>query len=115
MRILIAEDDPSFRRLLKDKLDMWGYDVVVAENGDAALRVLQAEDPPKLAMLDWMMPGIDGVEICRKVRQELREPYTYLILLTALQQEEDLVTGMEAEVLEHAGVVRELEPVAGHR
>jgi diguanylate cyclase (GGDEF)-like protein len=96
MRILIAEDDPSFRRLLKEILIQWGYDVVVAENGASALQVLQSGDPPRIAMLDWMMPGMDGVEVCRKVRSKLQEPYTYIILLTAQQSDEDLVTGMEA-------------------
>lgn len=95
MRILIAEDDPSFRRLLEEKLAMWGYDVVVAEDGEAALQVLQSEDPPLLAMLDWMMPGMDGIEVCRRVRETAREPYTYIILLTSQQRDEDLVTGME--------------------
>src|SRR5512147_426508 len=96
MRILIAEDDASFRRLLEEKLAMWGYDVVAAENGEAALQVLQSEDPPRLAMLDWMMPGLDGIEVCRKVRAAAREPYTYILLLTSQQRDEDLVTGMEA-------------------
>jgi two-component system cell cycle response regulator len=96
MRILIAEDDPSFRRLLEDKLVMWGYDVVVADNGIAALQILQSEDPPRLAMLDWIMPGMEGVEVCRKVREERKDPYTYIILLTSQQRDEDLVTGMEA-------------------
>lgn len=96
MRILLAEDDPSFRRLLEEKLAMWGYDVVVAENGDAALRILQSEDPPRLAMLDWIMPGVDGVEVCRKVREKMHESYTYVILLTSQQSDEDLVTGMQA-------------------
>jgi diguanylate cyclase (GGDEF)-like protein len=96
MRILIAEDDPSFRRLLEEKLAMWGYDVVVAENGIAALQILQSDDPPRLAMLDWIMPGMEGVEVCRKVREERKYPYSYIILLTSQQRDEDLVTGMEA-------------------
>jgi diguanylate cyclase (GGDEF)-like protein len=96
MRILIAEDDPSFRRLLAEKLTRWGYDVVVAENGDAALQILQTEDPPRLAMLDWMMPGMDGIDVCRKVREERQDPYTYIILLTSQQRDEDLITGMES-------------------
>lgn len=96
MRILIAEDDPSFRRLLEEKLAMWGYDVVVAENGIAALQILQSDDPPRLAMLDWIMLGMEGVEVCRKVREERKDPYTYIILLTSQQRDEDLVTGMEA-------------------
>jgi len=96
MRILIAEDDPSFRRLMEEKLAAWGYEVVVAENGNAALQILQSDDPPRLALLDWMMPGLEGVEVCRIVRGKKGEPYTYIILLTAQQSDEDLVTGMEA-------------------
>jgi diguanylate cyclase (GGDEF)-like protein len=96
MRILIAEDDPSFRRLLGEQLAMWGYDVVVAENGDAALQILQSEDSPRLAILDWMMPGMKGIDVCRKVREKTNESYTYIILLTSQQRDEDLVTGMEA-------------------
>lgn len=98
MRILIAEDDPSYRRLLEEKLTTWGYDVVVTENGDAALKILQSEDPPRLAMLDWIMPGMEGVEVCRKVREEMKDPYTYIILLTSQQRDEDLVVGIEAGV-----------------
>ena len=96
MRILIAEDDPSFRRLLKDKLTAWGYDVIVSDNGLEALKILQSEDSPAMALLDWMMPGLNGVEVCRKVRETWVEPYTYIILLTSQQRNEDLVFGMEA-------------------
>jgi two-component system, cell cycle response regulator len=96
MRILIAEDDPSFRRLLEETLAMWGYDVVVAEDGNAAWQILQSGNPPRIVMLDWMMPGMDGVEVCRKVREDMDEPYTYIILLTSQQSDEYLVTGMEA-------------------
>lgn len=96
MRILIAEDDPVSRRLLEAKLVKWGYDVVVTCDGDEAWAALRSEDTPQLAILDWMMPGVDGVEICRRIRKEAREPYTYIILLTALHRDEDIVTGMEA-------------------
>lgn len=96
MRILIAEDDLNFRSLMQEKLALWGYEVVVAENGNAALQILQADDPPRLALLDWMMPGLEGVEVCRIVRGKKAEPYTYIILLTGQQSDEDLVTGMEA-------------------
>lgn len=96
MKILIAEDEPDFRFLLQKILAGWGYDVVVTGDGNEALEALRAEDAPRLAILDWMMPGINGVEVCRKVRNEVQEPYTYIILLTAQQREEDLVTGMEA-------------------
>ena len=96
MKILIAEDDPVSRRLLEAKLVKWGYDVVVARDGDEAWEALRAEDAPRLAILDWIMPGIDGVTLCRKVRAELWEPYTFIILLTSLHRDDDLVTGMEA-------------------
>jgi two-component system cell cycle response regulator len=96
MRILIAEDDPVSRRLLEAKLVKWDYTVVVTKDGNEAWQALQEKDAPPLAILDWMMPGMDGVEVCRKVRERTKEPYTYIILLTALQQEEDLVAGMEA-------------------
>jgi len=96
MRILIAEDDPVFRHLLQEILVKWGYDVVVAQDGNEAWQALMSGDAPHLAILDWLMPGIDGVELCRKIRKELKEPYTYLILLTAQHEDEDLVTGMEA-------------------
>ncbi len=96
MKILLAEDDPSFRRLLEEKLAMWGYDVIVVEDGEAALQILQSADPPRLAMLDWMMPVRDGLEVCRKVREAAQEPYIYILLLTSQQRDEDLVTGMEA-------------------
>jgi two-component system, cell cycle response regulator len=96
MRILIAEDDPSFRRLLEEKLTMWEYEVIVAESGDAALQILLGEAPPRLALLDWMMPGMEGIEVCRKIREKPNDSYTYIILLTSQQRDEDLVTGMEA-------------------
>jgi diguanylate cyclase (GGDEF)-like protein len=96
MRILIADDDAVSRRLLEAKLIRWGYDVLACRDGNEAWEALRAEDAPRLAILDWMMPGIDGVELCRKVRNEIWEPYTYIILLTALHRDEDLVTGMEA-------------------
>ncbi|MCC6544865.1 MAG: diguanylate cyclase [Nitrospirae bacterium] len=96
MRILIAEDDPGSRLLLETILLKWGYEVVVTCDGDEALKALQAEDAPSVAILDWIMPVMNGVEVCRRVRKEGKEPYIYIILLTALYPEEDLVTGMEA-------------------
>ncbi|MGH9661723.1 MAG: GGDEF domain-containing response regulator [Bryobacteraceae bacterium] len=95
MRILIAEDDAISRRLLETILGKWGYEVVVAVDGDQAWDSLQAEDAPRLAILDWMMPGKDGIEVCRRVR-ERTAPYVYVLLLSAKSQREDLVHGMEA-------------------
>ena len=77
MRILIAEYDPAFLHLLEDTLVKWGYDVVVARDGKEAWLALQAGDVPQIAILDWMMPEMDGVELCRKVRQEMPEPYLH--------------------------------------
>ena len=68
MKILIAEDEPVSRRLLEAFLRKWGYAVVAVAKGDDAWALLEAEEPPRLAILDWMMPGIEGVEICRRVR-----------------------------------------------
>ncbi|MBZ5542910.1 MAG: response regulator [Acidobacteriia bacterium] len=94
MRVLIAEDDAISRRVLEVFLRRWGYEVEPVENGDAAWERLQREDAPSLAILDWMMPGMGGVEICRRVR-ELGRP-TYVILLTARTGSEDIVEGLEA-------------------
>lgn len=97
MKILIAEDDMVSRRVLQATLVKWGHDVIVASDGDEALTVLQGADAPPLAILDWMMPGLDGVEVCRRARQS--SPATtppYIILLTARTEKEDVVAGLEA-------------------
>ncbi len=96
MKILIAEDDAISRRLLETILRKWGYEVVVAFDGGQAWAELQKEDAPRLAILDWMMPEMDGVEVCGKVRERLSSPYVYILLLSAKSQREDLVKGMES-------------------
>jgi phosphoserine phosphatase RsbU/P len=68
MRLLIAEDDAISRRMLEITCRSWGFDVQVVEDGEAAWRALAAEDAPPLALLDWMMPGMEGVEVIRRVR-----------------------------------------------
>jgi DNA-binding response OmpR family regulator len=88
MRILIAEDEPVSRRLLEATLTRPGYQVTVCGNGKDALSYLTGNAPPEIAILDWMMPELDGVEVCRRVR-ETRIPI-YIILLTAKTQREDL-------------------------
>ncbi|MGA3235945.1 MAG: diguanylate cyclase [Bryobacteraceae bacterium] len=95
-RVLAAEDNPVFQSMLRSMLTKWGYDPIIARDGAEAWRVLAAEDAPRLAILDWMMPGLDGVEICRRVRASGREPYIYILLLTARTESQDLVEGMEA-------------------
>lgn len=96
MRILIAEDDRVSRRLLESHLLKWGHEVVVVEDGSQALAALQRDDAPELAILDWMMPGMDGVEICRTVRAAASSRPLHLILLTARMGREDLLEGLEA-------------------
>lgn len=96
MKILIAEDEPAFRRLLTDVLIKWGYDVVVARDGNEAWQILSADKAPRLAILDWMMPGMDGLELCRRIRRRAEGVYTYVMLLTSQQGDNDMVTGMEA-------------------
>lgn len=96
MKILIAEDDVVSRRMLQVYLVQWGYEVVLATDGAEAWRVLQGSDAPKLAILDWMMPVMDGIEICRRVRQIPSATPTYLILLTARGGNEDIVQGFHA-------------------
>jgi DNA-binding response OmpR family regulator len=94
--MLIAEDDAVSRHVLQSVLTSWGYEVVVAKDGEEAWQALQAEDHPFLAILDWMMPGLDGPEICRKCRTELASKPIYLILVTGRGNKDDLVRGLEA-------------------
>ena len=96
MRILIAEDDPTSRRLLEATLARDGYQVVSATDGDEAWKLLHDEEAPRLAILDWMMPGRDGIEICRQIRRESRSSYVYLLLVTTKTRTEDIIHGLEA-------------------
>jgi CheY-like chemotaxis protein len=95
-RILIAEDDLVSRTVLERTLKTWGHEVVVTCDGESAWQVLQRDDAPRLALLDWMMPRISGTEVCHRVRALPRKESTYLILLTAKHQKEDVVTGLES-------------------
>jgi two-component system sensor histidine kinase/response regulator len=97
MKILIADDDPHSLKLLRLLLLKEGYEVVTANNGAEALAVLDSEDSPRLVVLDWMMPDIDGLTICKQIRAaETENEYRYIVLLTARSEREDLVTGMNA-------------------
>lgn len=96
MQVLIAEDEPISRKVLEDSLRSWGYDVIVAKTGDQAWEVLKREDSPNLAILDWVMPGLDGLEICRRIRAQNTPGYVYIILLTAKSGREDIIRGLES-------------------
>ena len=96
MKVLIADDDPVSQRVLEAFLTRWGYEVSRAENGAEALRKLEAREAPRLAILDWMMPGIDGVEVCRRLRAANPVLPLYVIVLTAKGESEDVVEGLES-------------------
>jgi predicted signal transduction protein with EAL and GGDEF domain len=95
-RILIADDDAITRRLLQRTLRQAGYEVVAVENGRKALECLSRTDGPRLALLDWLMPELNGVEVCRAIRRHSEQPYAYIILLTGKTSKVDVVTGLEA-------------------
>jgi DNA-binding response OmpR family regulator len=93
-RILVAEDDAVSRELICTRLEKWGYEVIEARNGAEAMMALRKPDAPTLAILDWMMPGMDGLEICRRTREVDRS--LYAIMLTALGGTENVVEGLGA-------------------
>ena len=95
-RVLIAEDHYVSRHLLERNLMNWGFSVVTAEDGEAALAILESDDAPPLAIVDWMMPKMDGLEVCARVRQHSNRPYVYLVLLTAKSQKEEIAAGLQA-------------------
>lgn len=99
MRILVAEDDPVTRRILETSLGRLGWDVITASDGTSAWRILEnldGQNPPELVLLDWMMPGMDGIEICRKLRSTPGFELVYIILLTSRSETEDLAMGLMA-------------------
>jgi two-component system, cell cycle response regulator len=94
--VLIAEDDAVCRKILQTWLQSWGYQVIVADDGAKAWDILQQENAPKLLILDWVMPEIDGTELCRRVRERQQVPYQYILLVTANDDKQDVVRGLEA-------------------
>jgi diguanylate cyclase (GGDEF)-like protein len=96
MRILVADDNIVSRRPLEVILERWGYEVLTASSGTEAWEILKGPDAPRIAILDWMMPGLSGPEVCQLVRHHNREYYTYILMLTSRHEREDFITGMEA-------------------
>ena len=96
MRVLIADDDRVARQILAQTLKRWGFDVSAAADGAEAWRALQAAQRPTLAILDWMMPQMDGTEVLRRVRLQRPLANLYLILLTALESRRDVIAGLDA-------------------
>jgi len=101
MRLLIADDDAIMRRLVQRTLERWGYDVRTAADGTEAWQILEAADRPEAAILDWMMPEVTGLDVCRRVRERAPEAGTYLILLTSRDRLEDVVEALEAGADDH--------------
>jgi two-component system cell cycle response regulator len=98
MKVLIADDDPGSRLLLSHAVGQWGFDAITVEDGDKALAALQTSEAPALVILDWMMPGIDGPEICRQLRAGSGDSgaYTYILMLTSRSDKDDVVDGLTA-------------------
>ena len=96
MKILVAEDQTISRHILEASLRKWGYEVKGVEDGTRAWEILQGEEAPQLAILDWLMPGMDGIEICRQIRLRPQTQPVYIILLSARSGQEDKIHGLEA-------------------
>ena len=96
MRILISDDDIVSSRFLQAGLVKWGYDVIATRDGEQAWQEFQGQDPPQLAILDWMMPRLDGVSLCQKVRGASKLRNVYLIILTGRNQPEEIIAGLRA-------------------
>ncbi|MBI5724371.1 MAG: diguanylate cyclase [Planctomycetes bacterium] len=96
MKVLVAEDDPGYCRVLQQRLQEWGFDTTVAANGNDAWQQLQNADAPKLAIIDWVIPGQDGLALCKKLRQSAYGRHTYVILMTGKHGEDRLIDGLKA-------------------
>lgn len=96
MKILIAEDEPVSRRVLEATLQGLGYTVIIAPDGQKAWEIIRSSKAPNLVISDWMMPHMDGLQLCRKIRQTDQSGYIYFIILTAKGNKEDIITGLEA-------------------
>ena len=96
LRVIVAEDDASSRHLVQYFLKQWGFDSSVASDGNQAWDLLQSKDVPTIAIFDWVMPGLEGVDLCRKVRRLARQHYTYVLLLTSKTEKQDVIEGLGA-------------------
>ncbi len=96
MKVLVADDNAMARLLLENLLPPWGYEVVTASDGKQAWELLQADDAPRIAVLDWMMPGMSGPDVCLEVRKRVGRPYAYLLLVTSREEKQDVVSGLQA-------------------
>ncbi len=95
-RVLVVDDSGIYRSVTCKTLEEWGYEPIPAEGADEALRILRAPNPPRLVLLDWMMPGVSGIELCRHIKGADDLPFIYVILLTSKTETEDVVAGLDA-------------------
>lgn len=96
VQVLIADDEPHHLFLLEMFLKKWGYEVIGTDSGTEAWQILQRENSPRMIILDWQLPGMDGIEICRGLRRSEVQPHKYLLLLTARAQKTDMLAGLAA-------------------
>lgn len=96
LNVLLAEDDATTRLVTRRRLQAWGYEPIVVTDGDSAWETLETLEEPCIAVLDWMMPGLDGLEVCRRVRTHQPDALRYLVLLTSRQTKDDVVEGLES-------------------
>ena len=96
MKVLIADDDPTYRIVLEETIAEWGYETCTVADGLEAKQALEQDNAPRLAILDWMMPGMNGPELCRCLRQSDKAQYTYTILLTSKSEKKDVLLGMDS-------------------
>ena len=108
MKVLIADDDAATRLLLSSLLSRWGHDVVQAPNGDDAWAILQEPESPRVAVLDWIMPGLTGVAICKLLARRRNASFTYVMLLTSKAEREDMVEALEAGA--HDFLIKPVDP-----
>jgi diguanylate cyclase (GGDEF)-like protein len=102
-KVLVADDDSVTRSVLKGLLGKRGYEVIVAQDGLDAYDILQSPDAPALAIIDWMMPRLDGIELCRKLRQSPRHAFIYIVMLSGRREKQDFITGLEAGADDYVG------------
>ncbi|TWU42392.1 protein kinase domain-containing protein [Novipirellula artificiosorum] len=96
MKILLAEDNPMWLKVLETNTTAWGFQPVLATDGQEAIEEMGSQDAPRIAVLDWQMPETDGVEVCRRIKGDADRPYTYVVLLTCRDSKEDIVAGLDA-------------------
>ena len=96
MKVLIADDNPMWTKLLAKTVERYDFDAIIVDNGRDAMRVLESSDARRIVFLDWQMPIIDGLEACRRIKASEQRPFTYVVILTSRDAEQDMIAGLEA-------------------